>query len=97
VTLEELLRNAKSFGQGASNSAASTVSGPVDMLAALLRKGGMTVNNPVAGEQWMRENGLTAEPENKMAGQIGEGLGNAGAVLGFSKASEIARLLRGGQ
>ena len=91
MTLEELLKQGKSFGQGASNSAASTVTGPVDMLAWLLRKGGVDVGDaPIGGEQWMRNQGLMATPENKLAGLLGEGLGMAAPIVGSAKAAEIA-------
>ena len=91
MTLEELLRQGKSFGQGASNSAASTVTGPVDMLAWLLRKGGVNVGEaPIGGEAWMRQKGLMATPENRLAGLLGEGAGLAAPIVAAAKAPEIA-------
>ena len=91
MTLEELLRQGKSFGQGASNSAASTVTGPVDMLAWLLRKGGVPVGDtPIGGEAWMRQKGLMATPENRLAGLLGEGAGLAAPIVAAAKAPEIA-------
>ena len=91
MTLEELLRQGKSFGQGASNAAASTVTGPVDMLAWLLRKGGVPVGDtPIGGEAWMRQKGLMATPENKLAGLLGEGAGLAAPIVAAAKAPEIA-------
>ena len=91
MTLEELLRQGKSFGQGASNAAASTVTGPVDMLAWLLRKGGVDVGDaPIGGEQWMRNKGLMATPENRLAGLLGEGAGLAAPIVAAAKAPEIA-------
>ena len=91
MTLEELLRQGKSFGQGASNGVASTLTGPVDTLAWLLRKGGLPVGDaPIGGEQWMRNQGLMATPENKLAGLLGEGLGMAAPIVGSAKAAEIA-------
>ncbi len=91
MTLEELLRQGKSFGQGASNAAASTVTGPVDMLAWLLRKGGVNVGDaPMGGEAWMRQKGLMATPENKLAGLLGEGAGLAAPIVAAAKAPEIA-------
>jgi len=91
MTLEELLRQGKSFGQGASNAAASTVTGPVDMLAWLLRKGGVDVGEaPIGGEAWMRQKGLMATPENKLAGLLGEGAGLAAPIVAAAKAPEIA-------
>ena len=75
--------NAKDFAQGASNSAASNLNVPVDALAWLLRKGGLPINNPVGGSDWMAQQGLTAEPKNKLAGLLGEGFGGAvgGAMM----------------
>jgi len=91
MTLEELLRQGKSFGQGASNAAASTVTGPVDMLAWLLRKGGVNVGEaPIGGEAWMRQKGLMATPENRLAGLLGEGAGLAAPIVAAAKAPEIA-------
>ncbi len=91
MTLEELLRQGKSFGQGASNAAASTVTGPVDMLAWLLRKGGVDVGDaPIGGEAWMRQKGLMATPENRLAGLLGEGAGLAAPIVAAAKAPEIA-------
>ena len=90
MTLEELLKQSKSFAQGASNSAASTVSAPVDMLAWLLRKGGMPVDNPVGGSDWMAQKGLTAQPERRMAGLLGEGIGGALPFVAAAKAPQIA-------
>ena len=91
MTLEELLRQGKSFGQGASNAAASTVTGPVDMLAWLLRKGGVNVGDtPIGGEAWMRQKGLMATPENRLAGLLGEGAGLAAPIVAAAKAPEIA-------
>jgi len=91
MTLEELLRQGKSFGQGASNAAASTVTGPVDMLAWLLRKGGVDVGEaPIGGEAWMRQKGLMATPENRLAGLLGEGAGLAAPIVAAAKAPQIA-------
>ena len=91
TTLEELLRQGKSFAQGASNGVASTLTGPVDTLAWLLRKGGLPVGDaPIGGEQWMRNQGLMATPENKLAGLLGEGAGLAAPIVAAAKAPEIA-------
>lgn len=89
-----LLGALRDVGQGASNSVAATVSGPVDMLAWLLSKGGVPVpSNPMLGSEWMRQQGLTAEPQNKVAGLLGEA---GGSVLPFylaGKAPAIAENL----
>jgi hypothetical protein len=91
MTLEELLKQGKSFGQGASNAAASAVTGPVDMLAWALRKSGLPVGeSPIGGEQWMRDKGFMVTPEKRMAGLLGEGFGMAAPIVAAAKAPQIA-------
>ncbi len=85
------LDQAKSFAQGMSNAAASNVSGPVDALAWLLRKTGLPIpQNPMGGSEWMAEKGLTAAPNNRLAGLLGEGAGLAAPIAAFAKAPQIA-------
>lgn len=82
------------FLQGASNSAASNVSAPVDGLAWLLRKAGANIGDaPVGGSDWMRSKGLTAEPANKLAGVLGESFGGVAPMLAAAKAPQIANSL----
>lgn len=91
--LEELLAQIKDFGQAASNSAASNISAPVDGVAWLLRQGGVKgLNNPVGGSDWMREKGLTAEPQNKtgLAALLGEAAGGSAPIAAWAKSPEIA-------
>jgi len=77
--------------QGASNSAASTVSGPVDLMAAGLRKVGMNVpQNALLGSEWMKQKGLTQTPQNEYAGIAGESLGNILPIVAQAKAPQIA-------
>lgn len=46
--------------QAASNAAASTVSGPVDLIAWLMRRAGAQVGDaPMGSSEWMERNGLT--------------------------------------
>jgi hypothetical protein len=94
--LASLLRD---FAQGASNSAATNLSVPVDALAWLLRKGGMNIpNNPVGGSDWMAEKGLTPQPKNKLAGLLGDVAGFAAPLAAVTKATQIARgLLAAGE
>lgn len=74
--MNRLLETLHSGAQGASNGVSGVVSGPIDTLAAVLRKAGIPVpEDPVAGEQWMRKMGLIQEPKNRLAGLIGEGVG----------------------
>ena len=94
-----LLDQMRSFGQGASNSAASNVSAPIDAMAWLLRKGGLPIpQNPVGGSDWMAQRGLTAEPQNRLAGLLGEGFGGVAPIVAAAKAPQIAGgLLRMGE
>ena len=73
-----LLDQAHSFAQGASNGVASSLTGPVDGLAWLLRQAGVPVPQaPLGGSDWMRNVGLMQEPKERMAGLLGEGIGSA--------------------
>jgi hypothetical protein len=89
--------NLLDFLQGASNSVASNVSAPVDGIAWLLRKAGLPIpTNPVGGSDWMAQRGLTAEPQNKIAGLLGESIGGVAPMLAAAKAPQIAKgLLQG--
>ena len=79
------------FLQGASNSAASTVSAPVDGLAWLLRKAGLKIpENALGGSDWMAQQGLTREPQNKLAGILGDSIGGVLPFAASAKAPQIA-------
>lgn len=94
MTADELLGLLRDTAQGASNSAASTVSAPVDVLAWLLRKGGVPVGPaPVLGSDWMAQKGLTAQPKNALAGMAGETIGNILPIVAAAKAPQIANAL----
>lgn len=89
--MSNLSDNLLSALQGASNAAASNVSGPVDALAWALRKVGVPVpSNAFGGSEWMRQQGLTAEPKNKLSGLLGEGVGLAAPFAIAAKAPQIA-------
>jgi hypothetical protein len=77
--------------QGASNSAASTVTAPIDALSWLLRKGGLQIDNPIGGSDWARQQGLTAEPRDQTMGTIGEALSGVVPIFASAKAPQIAR------
>lgn len=80
------------FLQGASNSAASNVSAPIDGLNWLLRKAGMPVSeNPFLGSGWMAEKGLTVQPQNRNAGLLGEAFGGVLPIVAAAKAPQIAK------
>jgi hypothetical protein len=84
--------------QGASNAAASNMSGPVDGLAWLLRKAGVPVDEPVGGSEWMAKRGLTAQPKSANMGLLGEALGMSAQIAAAAKAPQIARgLLKVGE
>ena len=86
-----LLDQAHSFAQGASNGVASSLTGPVDGLAWLLRKAGVPVPQaPLGGSDWMRNVGLMQEPKERMAGLLGEGIGSALPTVIAGKAPQIA-------
>lgn len=81
----------RDFLQSMSNSVASNVSAPVDGLAWLLRRAGVNVGTPVGGSDWMRSKGLTAEPQNKLAGLLGESIGGVFPMVAAAKAPQIAQ------
>jgi hypothetical protein len=76
--------------RGASNSAAGTVSAPVDGIAWLLRKAGLDVGQPVGGSDWMAAKGLTVQPRNPNAGLLGESLGGILPIVAAAKWPQIA-------
>lgn len=80
-----------SFLQGASNSAASNLSAPVDGINWLLGKAGLPVSKtPVGGSDWLRQAGFTAEPKNRNAGLLGEAVGGVMPIVAAAKAPQIA-------
>jgi hypothetical protein len=42
----------------------------------------------------MAQQGLTEQPQNHLAGLLGEGMGNALPFAAYSKASQIAKALK---
>lgn len=85
--------------QGVSNSAASTISGPIDLINSGLGYLGLPVSSaPFGGSSWMARQGLTAEPQNKLAGLLGEAVGMSSPIVAAAKAPQIAKgLLSAGQ
>ncbi len=67
--------NARNLGQSASNTIASNISAPVDLIALALRKAGIPVPEPVGGSQWMTEQGLTRDVPQGAPKLAGETLG----------------------
>jgi hypothetical protein len=87
-----LLAQLSSLTQGASNAVASNVSAPVDGISWLLRKAGLPIPaEPVGGSDWMARQGLTATPQNKLAGLLGETVGMVGPALVQNAAPKIAK------
>ena len=84
--------------QAASNTAADTVAGPVDIIAALLRAAGLQVNKPIGGTDWMLEKGLKKPVEQSASRVAGETLGMLSPVVAAAKAPQIAKgLLEAGR
>lgn len=82
------------FLQAASNSAASTVSGPVDLIAAGLRAGGVPVpRNAFLSSEWMAERGLTKQPQNALMRVAGETAGLVAPTAIAAKAPQVANAL----
>lgn len=79
--------------QGASNSAASAVSFPVDAIAWLLKRAGVNVGTPVGGSDWMAQKGLTRPTNGSTAGYIGEALGGVAPMVAAAKAPQVANAL----
>ena len=83
--------------QGASNSTAATISGPVDAINWGLGKAGVpTSPYPVGGSDWLKKYGLTPDvpADNYLAGLLGEGIGNSLPFAATMKAMKSADLLR---
>lgn len=78
--------------QGASNSAAGSVSFPVDALAWALRKAGVPVGDaPIGGSNWMEQQGLT-KPVPQRAQVVGD---IATGLLGITAAAKAPQIARG--
>jgi hypothetical protein len=77
--------------QAASNSAASTVSAPVDALAWLLRKAGAPIPQaPFGGSDWMKAQGLMRDVQSPYANAVGETIGGVLPIVAAAKGPQIA-------
>jgi hypothetical protein len=77
--------------QSASNTAADTVSAPVNALAWLLRKAGVPVpQNALGSSDWMAQQGLTREVPQGVPRMIGETAGLVLPMVATAKAPQIA-------
>jgi hypothetical protein len=88
--------NANQLAQSMSNTAASTVTAPVDAIAWLLRKGRIPVpQNPIGGSEWAAQQGLMADVPDGLPKAAGETLGLLAPMAGTKEASaKIAQGLR---
>jgi hypothetical protein len=79
--------------QAASNSAASNISGPVDLLSAGLRKAGVPVPfDSFGSSQWMAQRGLTREVNNPLLRLVGETAGMTAPIAIAAKAPQLAAI-----
>lgn len=84
--------NARDVAQGASNAAASTITGPIDAMAWALRKANVPVPEDSIGSTiWAAQKGLTAEPKNRNLGLLGEGLGMSTPIAASAGAARLAQ------
>lgn len=80
------------FLQSASNSVATNVSGPVDLIGAGLNRVGVPVGSePVGGADWMKSKGLTRDVEQGPARVLGETAGLLGPALAAKLSPEMAQ------
>lgn len=80
------------FLQGASNAAASNVSGPVDLLSLAMRKAGAGAiigDAPIGSSEWMAQHGLTRATDS-FAGLLGESAGLVAPIIATAMAPKIA-------
>jgi hypothetical protein len=86
-----LIKALRDTVQSASNTVASNVSAPVDLIAAGLRKVGMPIPQaPVGGSQWMENMGLTIPVEDGIPKMAGDFLGMTVPIIAAAKAPQIA-------
>jgi len=88
--------NANQLAQSMSNTAAGTVTAPVDAIAWLLRKARVPVpQNPIGGSDWAMQQGLMQEVPEGMPKIAGETLGLLAPMMGTKEgAKKVASILR---
>ena len=87
----QIIKALRDTAQSASNTAASTVSGPVDLMAAGLRKAGAPIpEDAMGGANWMEQNGLTRKVEPGFPKAIGEAIGMIAPIAAGAKAPRVA-------
>jgi hypothetical protein len=86
-----LIKALRDTAQSASNTIASGVSAPVDLIAAGLRKMGVPVpENALGGSRWMEDVGLTVPVQDGIPKTVGETLGMIVPMAATAKAPQIA-------
>ena len=88
----DVKKNARNLAQSASNTLAENVSAPVDVINWLLHQGGVNIQDPVMGANWLRQYGLTAPVEKSPSSVAGETLGLL-APLGLVNQNKLKGLL----
>lgn len=72
---QDMIANILNLLRAASNTTASTVSGPVDAIASGLGKAGLDIPMPIGGSQWMQNAGLLSPVVQGPSQIAGEALG----------------------
>ncbi len=86
-----LIKALRDTAQSASNTIASGVSAPVDLIAAGLRKMGVPVpENALGGSRWMEDVGLTVPVQEGIPKTVGETFGMIFPMAATAKAPQIA-------
>ena len=85
--------NTADLAQSASNSAATNVSAPVDLITWLMNKAGANIKEPVGGSDWMKRVGLTRQVADSPAAMAGDTLGMIAPMLMIEKAPQAANSL----
>jgi len=89
---QAIIKALRDTAQSASNSAASGLSAPVDLIAWALRKAGADVPTPIGGSDWMEQKGLTKPVEQGVPQVIGETIGGLAPVFAAAKTPKFAGL-----
>lgn len=80
------------FLQSASNEAAGTISGPVDLIGMGLRKLGVPVpRNALMSSDWMRQNGLMQDVPQNAASLAGQTFGLLSPAVVAANSAKLAR------
>lgn len=82
---EDMLANFLNLLRAASNTTASTVSGPVDAIASGLGRAGLDIPMPMGGSKWMQNAGLLSTVTPGPSQIAGETLGLLAAPMAGMK------------